>query len=171
MRDGYSTILEEVLEAWAYTRAGVVSEVRNFSEKDLDFRPAPESRTFRELVIHILESGNLMAGEVSRPDGNFRRKPYEDLLKEHARGIGRPRTRGELVSALQRTHREGDAKIRSAGELGMLQWITRFDGKRGTRLAWMHHGISHEEYHRGQLALYARLMGRVPALTKLILGQ
>jgi uncharacterized damage-inducible protein DinB len=34
----------------------------------------------------------------------------------------------------------------------------------------MHHGISHEEYHRGQLALYARLFGEVPALTKAIQG-
>jgi len=52
----------------------------------------------------------------------------------------------------------------------MLQWIRRFDGKPGTRLTWMNHGISHEEYHRGQLALYARLLGRVPALTRLIQG-
>jgi uncharacterized damage-inducible protein DinB len=34
----------------------------------------------------------------------------------------------------------------------------------------MNHGISHEEYHRGQLAVYARLVGRVPALTKRIQG-
>jgi uncharacterized damage-inducible protein DinB len=52
----------------------------------------------------------------------------------------------------------------------MLQNIRRFDGQMGTRLAWMHHGISHEEYHRGQLALCARLLGRVPALTKRIMG-
>jgi uncharacterized damage-inducible protein DinB len=32
----------------------------------------------------------------------------------------------------------------------------------------MHHGVSHEEYHRGQLAMYARAMGLVPALTQLI---
>jgi len=32
------------------------------------------------------------------------------------------------------------------------------------------HAIAHEEYHRGQLTLYARLLGRVPALTKLIEG-
>ncbi len=171
MKDSYTTILEEVLEAWAYTRQGVVSELRNISEKDLDFRPAPGSRSFRELVLHILESGNLMAGELSRPDGDFQRKDYEALLKEHARGIGRPRTRRELVSALERTHRDGDRKIRDAGELAMLQFIKRFDGQPGTRLAWMNHGISHEEYHRGQLAMYARLMGRVPALTKRILGQ
>jgi len=171
MKTSYSTILEEALEAWAYTRQGVIGEVRNVSGKDLDFRPAKGSRTFRELVLHILESGNLMAGELSRPDGDFRRKGYEALLKEHSRGIGRPKTKSDLVTALEKTHAEGDRRLREAGELAILQRITRFDGKSGTRLAWMHHGISHEEYHRGQLALYARTMGRVPALTRLILGE
>lgn len=171
MKTSYSTILEEALEAWAYTRQGVVAEARNVSEKDFDFRPAEGSRTFRELVFHILESGNLMAGELSRPNGDFRRKGYEDLLKEHSRGIGRPKTKADLVAALEKTHAEGDRSLREAGELAILQLITRFDGRRGTRLAWMHHGISHEEYHRGQLAVYARIMGRVPALTQLILGK
>ncbi len=71
---------------------------------------------------------------------------------------------------LRRTHAEGEKKLRAAGELHLLQLITRFDGERGTRLAWMNHGISHEDYHRGQLALYARLVGRVPALTQRIRG-
>ena len=52
----------------------------------------------------------------------------------------------------------------------MLQQIQQFDGTHATRLSWMHHGVSHEEYHRGQIALYARLVGKVPALTKLIQG-
>jgi uncharacterized damage-inducible protein DinB len=52
----------------------------------------------------------------------------------------------------------------------MLGLINRFDGKAGTRMAWMNHAIAHEEYHRGQLALYARLAGRVPALTQRIRG-
>jgi uncharacterized damage-inducible protein DinB len=52
----------------------------------------------------------------------------------------------------------------------MLQTIRQFNGAPATRLSWMHHAIAHEEYHRGQLALYARLVGRVPALTKLIQG-
>jgi uncharacterized damage-inducible protein DinB len=47
----------------------------------------------------------------------------------------------------------------------MLQFIERFDGEQGTRLAWLHHGIAQEMYHRGQLVLYERLMGIEPALT------
>jgi uncharacterized damage-inducible protein DinB len=76
-----------------------------------------------------------------------------------------------LIALLTKTHRDGEKKIRQAGELHMLQLIARFDGERGSRLAWMNHGIAHEEYHRGQLALYARLVGKVPALTQLIYGK
>ena len=77
----------------------------------------------------------------------------------------------QLIALLTKTQQDGEKKIRAAGDLHFLQLITRFDGERGSRLAWMNHGIAHEEYHRGQIALYARLVGRVPALTQLIYGK
>lgn len=168
---GYTTLLEETLEAWAFARQGVIAELQNIPEKQLDFRPSDKSRTVIELVQHVIESGNMMAGELAREDGDFRRKSYEGFSVEYGRGISALRAKRQLLAALRRTHTDGEKRIRAAGELRMLQFITRFDGKKGTRLAWMNHGISHEEYHRGQLALYARLMGRVPALTKLIRGE
>lgn len=165
-----TTVLEEALEAWKYTRDGVIDELRNLPDKDLSFRPAADSRMAFELVQHIIESGMMMAGELSRADGDFRRKSYEGFLHEYGRGVSAWRTKATLLAALRKTHSDGEKRIRSVGELHMLQHIRRFDGEMGTRLAWMNHGISHEEYHRGQLALYARLLGRVPALTKRILG-
>jgi uncharacterized damage-inducible protein DinB len=166
----YDTLLEEALESWTYVRQGVIDELRNIPEKDVGFRPRPETRSVAELGQHIVQSGLLMSGELSRPDGDFRRKSYDALLREHGPGMERLRTRKALLSALARTQKDGEAALRKAGELHMLQFIRRFDGKPGTRLAWMNHGIAHEEYHRGQLALYARLLGRVPALTRLIQG-
>ena len=173
MKTSYSTLFEEALEAWAYTRQGVIAEVRNVSEKDLDFRPAEGSRSFRELVLHILQvvviqlegGGALAAG---------RRLPAEGLRGAAEGALTRDRPAEDEAASRRRprkTHAQGDRRLRQAGELAILQMIHRFDGKPGTRLAWMHHGISHEEYHRGQLALYARTMGRVPALTRLILGE
>lgn len=166
-----TSLLDEALEAWAYTRAGLIDEVKNLADADLAFRPHPDSRTATDLAIHVIQSGLMMAGELTRPDGNFQRKAYPDFLKEYTRGLPHPKNKSQLVALLKRTHTEGDRKIRAAGEIVMLQAITRFDGVRGTRLAWMHHAISHEEYHRGQIALYARLTGRVPALTQRIYGK
>ena len=165
------TLLDEALEAWGFARDGVIAEVENLSDAQMAFRPTEESRTVAELVAHILESGAMMAGELSRSDADFRRKDYLELLKEHSRGIRKTGTRRELTASLRKTFRDGSEKLRKAGDLQMLQLITRFDGKKGTRLTWMHHGIGHEEYHRGQIALYARMAGRTPALTKLIHGE
>jgi uncharacterized damage-inducible protein DinB len=166
-----TTLLEEALEAWMFARDGVLDELRNIPEKDLSFRPAPGSRSVLELVQHIIESGLMMAGELARPDGDFQRKSYEGFLHEYGRGVSGWRSKSPLMAALRKTRADGEKKLRHAGELHMLQNIRRFDGEMGTRFAWMQHGISHEEYHRGQLALYARVMGRVPALTKRILGK
>ena len=164
------SLLDEFLEAWRYTREGVIAEVANLPDKALAFRPSEASRTATELVQHIIESGQMMAGELSRPDGDFQRRSYPEFLAEYAPGVSRLRTKKGLLEALERTHRDGDRQIRAAGEVLMLQQIRQFNGVPATRLSWMHHGIAHEEYHRGQLALYARLVGRVPALTKEIEG-
>lgn len=166
----YTTLLDEALEAWRYTRRGVIEEIENIPEEQLVFKPTPDTRSIADVAEHIVESGLLMSGELTRPDGNFRRKPYPALLKEHAGHLGRLTSKRALIDALDSTHAEGARRIREAGELLMLQVITQFNGEPGTRFSWMHHGISHEEYHRGQLALYARLVGQVPALTRRILG-
>ena len=167
----FQSLLDETLDAWAYTRSSVISEVQNLSEADLKLRPNPNSRNASEIAIHIVQSGLMMAGELSRPDGNFQRKPYPQFIQEYAGDIPQAAKKSALIQLLKRSHADGEKKIRSAGELHMLQWINRFDGERGSRMAWMNHGISHEEYHRGQIALYARLAGRVPALTQLIYGK
>ena len=83
--------------------------------------------------------------------------------------MSRHRTKAALVAALKATHADGAKRIRAAGELRMLQNIRQFNGEPATRLRGSH-GVAHEEYHRGQLALYPRLVGRVPALTRLIHG-
>ena len=167
---GPKSQLEETLEAWRFAREGVRDELKNLPADRMDFRPTPESRTVRELTQHILEVAMMMTGELTRPDTNLHRAPWPKLLRMHAMEAYRAKTKAQLVRLLNSQLRDGERRFRTAGELASLQLITRFDGKQGTKLEWLHHGVAHEEYHRGQLALYARLMGIEPALTKLIRG-
>lgn len=166
----YSTMLEETLEAWQGVREGLIAEVRNIPANRFDFRPTPQSRSVAELVQHILEVAMMMTGELTRPDTNFHRAPWPKLLGLYAKAAWRAKTKPVLLRLLTSQIKDGERRFRQAGELSLLQLITRFDGLPGTRLAWWNHGIAHEEYHRGQLALYARLMGIEPALTRLIRG-
>lgn len=164
------TILDETLEAWSYTRDGVIDELQNIPSDQFGFRPTPHNRSVAELAQHIIESALLAAGELNRPDGNFQRLPYPELVAAHAGDRAGTSDKASLIDLLRTIREESDAAFRTTGEAGLLRDIVQFNGEPATRLTWLNHAIAHEEYHRGQLALYARLMGRVPALTQLIQG-
>jgi uncharacterized damage-inducible protein DinB len=163
------SLLDEALEAWQYAREGVIAEVQNLPA-DAMTSTVGGPRTIAELVHHVAESGLMMAGELSRSDGDFQRQTYPDFLNEYAGRMERPTRQAELVALLQRTFEDGRDRIRQAGEALIMEPIRQFNGEPARRLTWMHHGIGHEEYHRGQVALTARMLGHVPALTKLIHG-
>jgi uncharacterized damage-inducible protein DinB len=165
-----TTVLEEVLEAWQDVRLGLIDEARNIPQKHWGFRPVPEVRSFQELVVHILEIAMMMTGELIREDTDFQRKPWPKLLDMYAKPAYQARSRAELLGLLKSQFQEAEKKFRMAGELHMLQLITRFDGNKGTRLAWLYHGIDQEMYHRGQMTIYARLLSIEPALTRKIRG-
>ncbi len=165
------TLFDEALTAWDYARRSLIAEAEVVPDDGYDFRPTPSSRSYRDLLWHVVESGCMMTGELSRPDGDFTRKPYPELLAEHTAHLSPVDTPAELRALLERTLEDGLDRLRDAGEVHMLQQIRQFDGELSTRLSWMHHGIAHEEYHRGQAALYARLQGIVPALTRAIHGE
>jgi uncharacterized damage-inducible protein DinB len=164
-------LLDEALEAWSDARGLVIDEAENIPEERYDFRPAPEVRSVGELLAHILEVSELMVGELCRPDGDFRRKPFPELLAEYDPAVRDLREKQEILDALRRTLDAGTHRFRETGGAHLAGPIRRFDGNSASRLAWMHHGISQEMYHGGQLALYTRLMGSVPALTKRIRGE
>lgn len=166
----FADLLEEALDAWTDARNGVIEEVENVPADRFDFRPTPEVRSVAEMVRHILEVSLMMVGELTRDDTDFRRLPWPRMLEAYAGDVQRLQTKDELLSALLGTLADGRERFASVGELHMLQLIERFDGEFGTRLAWLHHGIAQEMYHRGQLATYARLMGLEPALTRKIRG-
>ena len=165
------SLLDEALEAWGDARRGVIAELRSVPPGQIDFRPEPGARSVAEIAQHLVDTALMWCGELSNPDGDFTRMSFGEFMEAHGTPASkRPDDRSGLVRLLRSTHAAGARRLRRVGEVGMLQTIRRFDGESGTRLAWMQHGIAHEEYHRGQLALYVRLLGRTPALTRLIEG-
>ncbi len=168
--EGCPSFLEETLEAWRDAREGIIAELDNIPADKFDFRPTPESRTVRELAQHILEVSMMMTGELTRADTDLRRAPFTKLVKMYGGPAYEANTKGELITLLQSQVLDGARAFRRVGELFLLQFMRRFDGKQGTKIQWLHHGIAQEMYHRGQLALYARLMGLEPALTQQIRG-
>lgn len=156
------TPLEEALESWGVIRYGLVFELQNVPGDRLDFRPSPASRTVAEIVRHVLEAGLTMTGELSRPDTDFRREPWPQMLARYGAPVRDAGSKEQLLEALSSTFGEARVYLRALGEAGIQQVVTRPDGKPGTKLACLHQALAHEAHHRGQLTVYERLMGLEP---------
>lgn len=165
---GFASFLDETLDAWWDVRRGIIAEVKNIPGGRFDFRPTPEVRSVRELVQHVLEVSMMMTGELTRPDTDLHRAPWPELLNLYAGPAHAAETKTDLLKLLRAQMTDADRQFREGGELALWQYMQRFDGVAGTKMQWLHHGIAQEMYHRGQLALYARMMGLVPALTQRI---
>ena len=163
-------LLDEALEAWTGVRRGVIAEASNIEAADYGFRPTDEVRSVEELLRHIMEVSCMMVGELTRSETDLTRAPFPELVEEHAGWLEKVTGKEEILEALEETLADGTSQLHGVGELHMLAPMRRFDGEWGTRLAWLHHGISQEMYHRGQLCTYQRLLGDVPALTQRIRG-
>ena len=164
----HDSFLEETLDAWRHVRLGIIEEVRNIPAGKFDYRPAPDTRSVRGLVQHILEVSMLMTAELPRPDTNLKRHPWPKMMRKHGAAAHRAKSKSELLKLLRSQMKDAESKFRKAGDLELWQQMEQFDGTFATKFQWLHHGIAQEMYHRGQLTTYARLLGLEPALTQRI---
>jgi uncharacterized protein (TIGR02996 family) len=162
--------LTELLDGWRYAREGVIDELDNIPAELWTFRPMPAMRSVAELAQHINDSGRMMSGELSHPDGDFTRLAFADFMREYGDTYADEADKAALIERLRRSHEEGETALREAGVDLLSKPIVQFNGTPATRASWMAQGIAHEDYHRGQIAVYARLLGLVPKLTQLIEG-
>ena len=123
-----TSLLDEAIEAWEDARNGVIAELENIPANRVDTAAAEGARSVGELALHIAEVGLMMAGELTRGDGDFRRAPFPKLIAEYRAPINGLTAKREIVAALKRTLKEGVRAFRDAGELHMLGPIRRFDG-------------------------------------------
>jgi len=164
--NSYKTLLEETLEYWYEVRRGLIREVANIPATRFSFRATLESKSITELLQHMLEVSIMTVEELVREDTNFHRAPRSELLHFYAPNISRADSQEAFVNLLVEQFKDADQQLRNAGDLHMMQLITKQDGTKGTRLMLLHDAIAHEMHHRGQLTVCARLLGLEPASTK-----
>ena len=167
---GETSIFQEAIEFLGFSRQGTLAEARNIPDQRWDYRPHPDARSVAELVKHMIEAAAMLVGEAADAEGDFQRRPPAQHVRAHAGDLAEGMSPAELREALERTHELHVRRINAAGEEFMKTAIRRFDGGLWTRVTYVFYAASHEDYHRGQLAMYARSMGLVPALTQQIHG-
>ena len=157
--------IENVIESWREVRNGLIDEANQIPVEKFSFQPAPDTRSVKQLLQHLIESQKFLVGEACRPDTNLMRGSFAENVKAYAPNVRDVDEKEPLLNLLRTSMDEAAAQLLEARD-ELKNTMKRFDGKELNKTAFMSFAIAHEMYHRGQLTVYERLLDIEPVLTQ-----
>jgi uncharacterized damage-inducible protein DinB len=133
-----------------------------FSDEELGFRPAPGTRTPRELVFHMYTQEQRLA-EAAR-DGTFSLDAANSSTPEdpaNAAAVSALATVRDLQAYAAACHAAANNISRAMLQADISRSVDTF---LGSYPAWRYFAFAYDEHwhHRGQLYTYLRLCGKKP---------
>lgn len=156
----------DAIDAWAFIRRNTIAEIANLPADRFDHRPHPDARDIAELCHHIIDSGLMFAGEICSTHGSFARKPMPALYAEYAGPGPKSGDRSLIIQRMEDTWTDMRRSLAAARPGFLVTEMRTMDDGPVARLRMLHFASAHEFYHAGQLTVYARTLGVVPALTR-----
>ena len=158
---------KQLTDSFRTVRKNTILIAEDIPEKDYGYRPAPDSRSVAETLLHIasLSGFDFLVHEDERLL-SLESYDFGSLIAKSQADEKRPRSKSEIVDLLRTT---GD---RWCG------WVEGLEGERLAEQVRMPGGVSktrfemligtkeHEMHHRAQLMVIERLLGIVPHLTR-----
>jgi uncharacterized damage-inducible protein DinB len=158
---------QHLADAFRTVRKNTIVIAQDIPEDKYNFRPAPNTRTVSELLIHIalLPSWQQeVHGErVPSLDGyDFSGRFAKDKAEEAI-----PRTKAQILDMLQRSADRFASFLEGLSEGTLAEMVALAGGQPPrSRFQMLLSVKEHEMHHRGQLMLIERHLGIVPHLTR-----
>jgi hypothetical protein len=137
----------EARQAWNRTKGNLIGAAEKMDEANYDFKPTPESQSFKVLIAHTADSA---MGTCS---------PYNGERKQL--GAASKTTKAELLDALKAGLAECDKAYGSLTDAKATEMIEARGGQR-SRLGVLYGNTIHLEHEYAQMAVHLRLKGVVP---------
>lgn len=138
--------------------------IGSFSDEDLDYRPRPEMRSVRDLILHIYGAEKAMAegvvaGKLTEAE-EYKGLPEKDEAKPYLAAI---KTIADAQDYAKRCHQAADEALEKVTD---EQLASQIESPFGTFLGWQYFNFCYDEHwhHRGQLYTYARMLGKEPPM-------
>ena len=153
---------QTVMKSWKDVRNGLIEEVEKIPDDQMSFRATPDTRSIAEILQHIVETQKILVGETCSENSNLLRQSFAAHAQEYASGVRDVTDKQGLIELLRNSMNESEATVVDHGDM----WEAPMNGLTGqptTKGAILAFASSHEMYHRGQLTMMLRQMGRPPA--------
>ncbi|MFN7995489.1 MAG: DinB family protein [Bryobacteraceae bacterium] len=158
--------LEALLDSWKSIREDTAQAVDEFPVAELDFKPAADLMSFREIARHILIAGHGLTGLLLSGELNFTGPQFREKIAAQAPNVPPDAPAASLARELRASVEQRVRELAAQPPEFYAGIVTRVDGAQVTRMEMLQFVKEHELTHRSQLFLYSRLKGIVPVTTR-----
>jgi uncharacterized damage-inducible protein DinB len=146
---GQSPILSDAKGMWDNVKNFVLRAAEKMPEENYAFKPAPEVRSFGQLVGHVADA-QFMICSMAKGE------------KRSMAGVEKSKTaKADLVAALKESADYCDSVYAGMADAAAGEMIKIF-GRERSRLGALFMNTSHSNEHYGNMVTYMRIKGLVP---------
>lgn len=158
---------KQLIDSMRTVRKNTILIAQDIPEKDYGYRPAPDSRSVAETLIHI--------ASLSQADRFLREEQHLSSLEGFDFGTliekskieeKRPRSKDQIIDLLRTDGERWSQWVGSLPEELLAEQVRRSGGASKSRFEMLLGTKEHEMHHRAQLTVIERLLGIVPHLTR-----
>ncbi len=163
---------KDLARSFRTVRRNTLTIAEEIPEERYDFRPAPGTRTVREILAHILASSRgTYRGHAVRKITTFVGVDLPALIKERMAQEQQwaSTSKDHLLEALRSDADEWGKHLEQLSEDELAVTVTFPEGSQPpskSRFEILLANKEHEMHHRAQLMLIERMLGLVPHLTR-----
>ena len=145
---------QAVLEQWNEIGRKLIAIAEDLPEDKYEYKPNPDSRTFRGVLLHVSASMYYFTDTVLGKKPRYPDDPKPADLKVNSKD--------DLVTFVKQCVKDGADVIKSEGDKGMSKAVNS-GGPHLDRVSDLAYGlIEHSGEHYGNLVVYYRANGVVP---------
>ena len=160
---------KELAAAFRTVRNNTIRIAEEIPEDKYDFRPASDSRTIRDTLVHIALSTTFQSHVHINRISDMRSMNFQEMMQKVNADLAKPRTKSEIVGLLRSTGDTFASFLDGLSDSFLAETVTMIPGAQPasrTRFEMLLSAKEHEMHHRGQLMLLERMIGIVPHLTR-----
>jgi uncharacterized damage-inducible protein DinB len=160
---------KELAEAFRTVRGNTIRIAEEIPEDKYDFSAAPETRSIRQMLVHIALSPTFADEIHGKHVTDMKTVNFGEMMQKIGVAEAKPRTKAEIVAFLTSEGERFAEYLAGLTDGFLAERVTMMPGDpAGTKSRFeMLLGVKeHEMHHRGQLMLAERILGIVPHLTR-----
>jgi uncharacterized damage-inducible protein DinB len=163
---------KELAASFRTVRKNTIQIAEDIPESKYEFRPAPETRSVGQTLVHIAVSPGFQLHVQRNRISDLKTVNFPALLQQFLADEAKPRNKGEIVALLRSSGEEFTSFVEGLSEEFLAERVTTPFGPDPavanvrSRFEMLLAPKEHEMHHRGQLMVAQRMIGLVPHLTR-----